>query len=190
MARLPPADDTGNPDLAEVYAEIKATRGFVSNALRTLGHAPGGLRHFARVGEYVKYKTDLPERLRELTILTAARGVPYAWMHHRPLAIQTGIAEAAVDLIGKGQVPGTLPAKEQALVAYVMALGDLKVTDPVMDAMKAHFSARQIVDVALSATYYGALGRMVVAFGVDQEDAATLETERHWQKDKLSGESR
>jgi len=182
MARIPPAEAKGNPELEEVFAEIKATRGFVSNALRTLGHAPGGLRHFARVGEYVKYKTDLPERLRELTILTSARGVPYAWSHHRPLAVQTGIDEAAVDQIGEGKVPASLPANEQAIVAFVMALGDLKVTDAVMDAMKRHFSPRQILDVAMSATYYGALGRMVVALGVDVEDSATLKTERDWQK--------
>ncbi len=182
MARLSPADDKGNPELAAVYAEIKATRGFVSNALRTLGHSPGGLLHFARVGEYVKYKTDLPEKLRELTILTSARGVPYAWAHHGPLAVQAGIDERAVAEIGAGRVPTSLPANEQAIVAFVMALGDLKVTDAIMDAMKRHFSPRQIVDVAMSATYYGALGRMVVALGVDLDDPATLQTERDWQK--------
>lgn len=182
MARLPPADDKGNPELAAVYAEIKATRGFVSNALRSLGHAPGGLVHFARVGEYVKYKTDLPERLRELTILTSARGVPYAWAHHGPLAVQAGIAESAVGEIGAGKVPASLPANEQAIVAFVMALGDLKVNDAIMDAMKRHFSARQIVDIAMSATYYGALGRMVVALGVDLDDDSALQAERDWQK--------
>lgn len=182
MARLPSADEKGNPELAGVYAEIKATRGFVSDALKSLGHSPGGLLHFARVGEYVKYKTDLPERLRELTILTSARGVPYAWAHHRPLAVQTGINQAAVDQIGEGRVPGNLPANEQAIVAFVIALGDLTVTDAIMDGMKKHFSPRQIVDVAMSATYYGALGRMVVALGVDVEDPATLQTERDWQK--------
>src|SRR5690349_19311307 len=102
MARIAPAEEKDNPELAPVYAEIRATRGFVSNALRSLGHAPGGLVHFARVGEYVKYKTDLPERLRELTILTSARGIAYAWAHHRPLAIQAGIPERAVDEIGAG----------------------------------------------------------------------------------------
>ena len=182
MARLPPADDKENPELAAVYAEIKATRGFVSNALRSLGHSPGGLLHFARVGEYAKYKTDLPERLRELTILTSARGVPYAWAHHVPLAVQAGIDARAVDEIGAGKVPAVLPANEQAIVAFVMALGALAVTDTIMDAMKRHFSPRQIVDVAMSATYYGALGRMVVALGVDQDDEATLQTERDWQK--------
>lgn len=182
MARLPPASEKDHPELATVYAEIQATRGFVSNALKSLGHAPGGLLHFARVGEYVKYKTDLPERLRELTILTSARGVPYAWTHHGPLAVQTGIDAGAVDRIGEGKVPENLPEKEQAIVALVMALGDLKVTDAIMDKMKKHFSPRQIVDIAMSATYYGALGRMVVALGVDLEDPAALQTERDWQK--------
>jgi 4-carboxymuconolactone decarboxylase len=182
MARIPPAEEKDNPDLKPVYAEIKATRGYVSNALRSLGHSPGGLMHFARVGEYVKYKTDLPERLRELAILTSARGIAYAWTHHRPLAIQTGIDAAAVDQIGEGKVPAALPAKEQALVAFVMALGDIKVTDEIMDEMKRHFSPRQIVDVAMSATYYGALGRMVVALGVDLDDESVLQTERDWQK--------
>ncbi len=182
MARIPPAEAKDNPELEPIYAEIKATRGFVSNALRSLGHSPGGLVHFARVGEYAKYKTDLPERLRELTILTAARGIDYAWTHHKSLAVQTGIDAGAVDQIGEGKVPPVLPPKEQAIVAFVMALGDLKVTDAIMNAMKQHFSPRQIVDVAMSATYYGALGRMVVALGVDLEDAATLDTERDWQK--------
>ena len=184
MARLSPAHDAGHPELAAVYAEIKATRGFVSNALRSLGHSPGGLLHFARVGEYVKYKTDLPERLRELTILTSARGVPYAWTHHKPLAVQAGIDASAVDQIGEGKVPGTLPAAEQAIVAFVMALGDLTVNDAIMDAMKQDFSSRQIVDIAMSATYYGALGRMVVALGVDMDDDKALQAERDWQKDR------
>ena len=182
MARLSPASDKDNPELAAVYAEIRATRGYVSNALQSLGHSPGGLLHFARVGEYAKYRTDLPERLRELTILTSARGIPYAWAHHHPLAIQTGIDERAVDCIGEGKVPDTLPNKEQALVAFVMALGELKVTDAIMEALKRHFSPRQIVDIAMSATYYGALGRMVVALGVDMDDQGTLQTERDWQK--------
>ena len=185
MARIPPAEAKDNPELEPVYAEIKATRGYVSNALRSLGHAPGGRVHFARVGEYVKYKTDLPERLRELAILTSARGIAYAWTHHRPLAIQAGIDAAAVEQIGEGKVPAALPARDQALVAFVMALGDIKVTDAIMDAMKRHFSPRQIVDVAMSATYYGALGRMVVALGVDLDDDSTLQAERDWQKGRL-----
>ena len=180
--RLPPPDETKDAAFAEAFAEIKATRGFVSNALRSLGHAPEGLKHFARVGEYVKYRTDLPERLRELTILTSARGVPYAWSHHEALAVQSGIAKAAVDDIGAGRVPASLPANEQAIVRFVFELMDLKVSDATFAAMREHFSPRQVTDVAFSATYYSALGRMVLAFGVDLEPHAVLQVERDWQK--------
>ena len=106
----------------------------------------------------------------------------YAWKHHQPLAVQAGIDAGAVQQIGEGKVPPGLPANEQAIVAFVMALGSLTVTDAIMDAMKQHYSSRQIVDVALSATYYGALGRMVVALGVDLDDEPTLKVERDWQK--------
>ncbi|MCE9638942.1 MAG: hypothetical protein K8S22_02130 [Betaproteobacteria bacterium] len=97
MSRLPPVTETASPAVAEVFGEIKATRGFVSNALRSIGHAPEGLKHLARLGAYTKYQTDLPERLRELSILCAARGVAYAWTHHSALAVQAGIPQAAVD---------------------------------------------------------------------------------------------
>ena len=73
MPRLPPVTEKSSPAVAEVFAEIAATRGFVSNALAAVGHAPEGLRHLARLGAYTKYQTDLPERLRELSILCAAR---------------------------------------------------------------------------------------------------------------------
>src|SRR4051812_32101997 len=114
MPRLPPVNATTSTELAEVFAEIAATRGFVSNALSALGHAPEGLKHLARLGAYTKYQTDLPERLRELSILCAARGVTYAWTHHSVLAVQAGIAQSAVDDIGAGRAPAALAASEQA----------------------------------------------------------------------------
>src|SRR3954465_9961146 len=109
MFRLPPVTEQSSPAVAEVFGEIAATRGFVSNALSSIGHAPEGLRHLARLGAYTKYQTDLPERLRELTILCAARGVAYAWSHHMALARKAGIPENAVVDIGAGRVPGALP---------------------------------------------------------------------------------
>jgi 4-carboxymuconolactone decarboxylase len=184
MSRLPAADRS-NPELAEACAEIQATRGFVSNALSSLGNAPAGLRQFARLGEYVKYKTDLPERLRELAILCAARGVDYAWAHHSVLAVQAGIAREAVDDIGAGRTPSALPLAEQAMACFIRELAEPQsVTDDTFAAMTKHYSPRQITDVALSATYYRALGAMVLAFRVPQEGADVFRIEQDWQKSK------
>lgn len=186
MSRLPAADEKSNPELAEVFAEIKATRGFVSNALRSLGHAPGGLKHLARFGEYVKYRTDLPERLRELSILCAARGVAYAWAHHSALALQAGIAQSAIDDIGAGRPPAVLPPAEQAIARFIAELfGAEFVSDAAFEEIRRHCTPRQITDIAMSATYYRALGTMVMALRVDIESPEVLQVERDWQKGRV-----
>lgn len=186
MSRLPAADEKSNPELAEVFAEIKATRGFVSNALRSLGHAPGGLKHLARFGEYVKYRTDLPEHLRELSILCAARGVAYAWTHHSALALQAGIAQSAIDDIGAGRAPAALPPAEQAIARFIAEMfGAEFVSDAAFEEIRRHYAPRQITEIAMSATYYRALGTMVMALRVDIESPEVLQVERDWQKGRV-----
>lgn len=185
MPRLPPVTEKSSPAVAEVFAEIAGTRGFVSNALSSIGHAPEGLRHLARLGAYAKYQTDLPERLRELTILCAARGVAYAWTHHTELAVQAGIPQAAVDDIGAGRAPAALPANEQAIARYVQELfAPTSVSDAAFAEIGRHFTPRQITDVSLTATYYRALGTLVMAFGVEMESADVMKIEKDWQKSK------
>lgn len=183
MSRLPPANPQDDANLAGVYDEIKQTRGFVSNALQSIGHAPEGLKHLARLGAYVKYETDLPERLREFSILCAARGVPYAWQHHGALALQAGIPQSAIDDIGAGRVPSGLPAAEQAIARFVNELfSPQSVSDAAMQELAKSFTPRQITDIALSATYYRALGTMVMAFQVEIESPEVLKVEKDWQK--------
>ncbi len=180
-SRLPPVNEQ-DPEVASVFSEIRASRGFVSNALRSLAHSPGGLRHFARVGEYVKYRTDLSERLRELTILCAARGVPYEWDHHRPLAAQAGIPEDAIQNIEAGRLPESLSPAEQAIAGFVGELLSAgSVSDATFTRLLEHWSPRQATDIVMSATYYRALGLMATAFGVELEGADVLQVERQWQ---------
>ena len=185
MLRLPPVTANTSPEVAAVFAEIHATRGFVSNALSALGHAPEGLKHLARLGAYTKYATDLPERLRELSILCAARGVAYAWTHHTILAVQAGIPQSAVDDIGAGRLPAALPPAEQAIARYVLEMfSPQSVSTATFGEIASHFTPRQITDISLSATYYRALGTMVMAFGVEVEAPEMMKIEKDWQKGK------
>jgi 4-carboxymuconolactone decarboxylase len=183
MLRLPPVTEKTSPDVAAVFAEIHATRGFVSNALSALGHAPAGLKHLARLGAYAKYQTDLPERLRELAILCAARGVAYAWTHHSILAVQAGIDPSAVEDIGAGRAPVALPPDEQAIARYIQEMfSPQSVGAATFAELARHFTPRQITDISLSASYYRALGTMVMAFGVEMEASDVLKIEKDWQK--------
>src|SRR5688572_24096769 len=65
VSRLPTAD-TASGKLKEVFDNIQKSRGWASNALRSLAHAPEGLRKFQPMGHYARYETELTELQREL----------------------------------------------------------------------------------------------------------------------------
>src|SRR5688572_14388446 len=118
MSRLPPVPEEDNPEVAAVYAQIRKTRGNVSNVLRSFAHAPEGLRVFAAYGEYVRYRTGLEGRLRELVILTLARGNQYAWTHHVPFALKEGVTQAELDALNRNELAATLTLTERAAIEY------------------------------------------------------------------------
>jgi 4-carboxymuconolactone decarboxylase len=174
MPRLPPADPAADPELAEVLARVSSTRGVVSNVIRSLAHAPRGLRAFSELGEYGRYGTALTDLQREIVILTVGRDIAYAWAHHAPLGLQAGLTDEQLAAIRGGRTPAGLPPAEAALADYAREFAAMKgVADSVFARMQAHYTPRQITDVSLLCGYYMALGAVIIAFEVPP-DAAEL----------------
>ena len=187
MAIFSAVDPATSPELKKVYDEITASRGWISNAMQSLAHAPEGLRRFAHFGDYVRYHTDLTERVRELVIVTIGHGVGYAATHHGGLAIQAGIPKAAVDEILQGKVPGSLDPKEAVVVRYVLEFASPNsITDATFADMRKHYDERQITDVTLIAAYYLAYGTMIKGLRVQLESKDKLDIEMRWQKEKAA----
>jgi len=183
MAVLSPVDPQKSPELKNVYDEIGKSRGWISNAMQSLAHAPEGLRRFAHLGDYVRYRTELTERLRELAIVTIGHQVSYAATHHAGLAVQAGIPKEAVDEILAGRVPGNLPEIERVAVRYVLEFGSpASVSDATFAEIRNHFSERAITDLTLVAAYYLAYGTMIKCFRVQLEPKDKLDIEMRWQK--------
>lgn len=86
MQRIKPMSPEGNDQLAATYKRITETRGYVSAILMSLSHAPAGLEAFARYGEHVRYATQLPGRVRELSCWPSqsATSMPGAIIIHPP----------------------------------------------------------------------------------------------------------
>jgi alkylhydroperoxidase family enzyme len=185
MAVLSSVDPKKSPALKSVYDEITASRGWISNAMQSLAHAPEGLKRFAHFGDYVRYHTDLNERLRELAIVSIGASVKYAATHHGGLAVQAGIPRAAVDEILAGRVPAGLPEAERLAVRYVLEFASgPSVSDATFAEMRKHFSERAITDITLVAAYYLAYGTMIKALRVELESKDKLDIELRWQKEK------
>jgi 4-carboxymuconolactone decarboxylase len=167
MNRLPPVDEKNNTEAAAVFAELTASRGYVSNALRSMGHAPEGLRRFASVGDYARYHTRLSERLREIVIITTARRTPYALGHHVTLGLQVGLIKAEVDSLIAGTVPPTLGPIEAAVVRYVLEFTSGKpVQEATFQALRAVMSPREITDVTIISAYFVALAMVITSMNV------------------------
>jgi alkylhydroperoxidase family enzyme len=180
MAVLPEGD---TPELKKVYEEIAASRGWISNAMRSLSNSPEGLRRFAHFGDYVRYRTALDERFVELAIVTIGHKVRYAATHHGALAVQAGIPQAAVDEILQGRVPSMLPEAEQLAVRYVLEFASPdSVSDATFAAIRKHLSDRQLTDLTLIAAYYLAYGTMIKGMRVQLESKDKLDVEMKWQK--------
>lgn len=95
MARIPtiqkktdlPADAQGIRD------EITESRGRVVGPFTVMLHRSELARRIARTGAYVRFEDSLPGDVRELAILSVARGMNclYEWAAHAPLARKAGV---------------------------------------------------------------------------------------------------
>jgi 4-carboxymuconolactone decarboxylase len=176
MARMSQADPDKDARLASAYANIERTRGAVSNVLKAFSHAPEGLERFAALGEYVRYRNELPARARELAILTIARGNQYAWTHHVTPALRAGVVQSELDAYNKGVLAPTLSGDERAAIAFAQEFVNAgRVSEATFEEAHTHFSERQITDLVLLCGYFVALGFSVNALRVDLEsDRAPL----------------
>lgn len=172
MTRLPLLAEDASPEVAAVYAEIARSRGAVLHVFRALAHAPEGLRRLAALGEYVRFGTGLPARLRELVTLAAARAnrCQYEWTQHVPLARRAGVGQAEIEALHRGDLPDGLVPAERAAVAYARELAaERQVGDGTFLELAAHFDARAITDLTLLVAYYTGLVLALNALEVELE---------------------
>lgn len=177
------------PETAAVFAKVAESRGWVSNLLRSLGHAPDALARFSAVGHYGRYGTELNERQRELVICIVGRNIPYAWAHHSPLALDAGVTEAELAAIKAGQTPAGMDAADTALCDFTFAVtGFNGAPDAVWQAVQRSFTPRQATDIAMLAAYYISAGALIMCLGVKVEPPEILAIEREWQKKPRIGD--
>src|SRR5690554_3464328 len=107
--RLPQLD-TKAMDAAQkaVYDRIAGgARGGVRGPFLALLHSPDLAARVEQLGVYVRFECAVPQRLRELAILTVARNwqADYEWFAHAPIAENQGLPKAVIDALGIGAAP-------------------------------------------------------------------------------------
>ena len=101
MARVPYVQrEQLAPEQQQHFDAIAGSRGRVGPNFQTLLNSPEAGGRFAAFGEYVRFHGDVPERLKELAIITVAREAnnDYVWTAHERLARQLVGTQGVVDL--------------------------------------------------------------------------------------------
>jgi 4-carboxymuconolactone decarboxylase len=157
--RMPPLDEAKMNETQRTAAAalIAGPRKAVVGPFIALMRSPELLDRLQRVGEYLRFDSQVPQRLNELAILVTARHVrnPFEWVIHHPLALKAGVARSTLDALEAGTRPPAMTGEESATYDFVSAL---LATHAVDDATYARaldrFGEQGVVDLVATVGYF------------------------------------
>jgi 4-carboxymuconolactone decarboxylase len=154
----------------ELAARIAGRRGAVRGPFRVWLHSPEMCERAESLGAFARFDCSLPEHLRELALLMAARNwdAQYSWNAHVRQAIEAGVPEAAVKAVAEKRDAVFEDAADRAFYRFCReVLEEHFVSDDTFAAALAHFGARGLVDTIGALGNFTMLGMCLNAFQVD-----------------------
>jgi len=142
----------------KVYREIASgPRAGVRGPFNVLLRSPELADRAQKFGEYVRFESSLPERLKEFAILITARHwtAQYEWHSHHAHALKAGLAPGLAADLARGKRPEGMKDDEAAVYDFCKELHEKKaVSDSAYGAAVAQFGERGVVDLIAVSGYY------------------------------------
>lgn len=179
MARVPYVERAEmDAEGQEIYDRIRRDRNAdkVGFQFRTLLHSPKAAGFLTSMGAELRFRSALPERLKEFAITVVARewNSDIEWTAHAALAAKAGVSAASIEAIRTGKAPATLTGEEQVITRFVhQLLRDKNVTDEVYAAAQKLLGTRGMVDLTLTCSYYTAINMAQIALKPEMEPGKT-----------------
>jgi 4-carboxymuconolactone decarboxylase len=147
-----------------VKALLDGPRGRLSGPFIALLRSPELCERAQRLGEYLRFAGVLPQRLRELAILTTARHwrQNYEWHTHAAIAEQCGLSrELIAALAADGPWP-PLAADEALVLRFCTELhGSHCVDDPLYGQALELLGEQGLVELCAICGYYALLAMVL-----------------------------
>lgn len=169
MARLPylTAEDLKPEDKGLLSRDI--------NLYRILVHNPEAMRAFSGLGQYLRHRTTLDARLRELAILQVGwlARAPYEWSHHVKIGYDFGVTDADIEaLIAETEDrPSALEPKARLVLKAAREIHAGGCAEATFTALQGAFSEAEILDIVVTASFYCAVVRLLASFDIDVEES-------------------
>ena len=169
MARLPylTAEDLKPEDKGLLSRDI--------NLYRILVHNPDAMRAFSGLGQYLRHRTTLDARLRELAILQVGwlAKAPYEWSHHVKIGYDFGVTDADIEglIADSAGKPNGLDAKAKLVAKAAREIHAGGCSEATFKELQGAFSEAEILDIVVTASFYCAVVRLLTSFAIDVEDS-------------------
>lgn len=168
MARIPYLD------VDDLQAQDKELLSRPIALNRALVNSPEAARSFGRVGQFIRYKSKLDPRLRELAILQVgylARS-PYEWSHHVKIGYDFGVTDKDIrGLIDdtEGRNSDLEPLALTVLRGAREIANDGAMSDATWAELHGKLGNELMVDLTLTISFYCAVVRVLGTLQIDVE---------------------
>lgn len=177
MARVALIDGQDHPELSALIERLRGARGGrLLNIYRLMLHSPSVAGAWLDFNSAIRFHTDLDGQTRELAVMRVAilNGVDYIVRAHGPTyALQEGLTPAQVEALSDWRASDLFSRKHRAALGYVDTMTrDIDVPDIVFDALREHYSERQVVELTVLIGAYNMHTRVLKALRIDPEPTA------------------
>lgn len=168
MARVPYLDKS---DLSAENQDLLLRN---INLVRALAHSPDGARVFGALANFIRFKSRLDPRLREMAILQVGylTRAPYEYSHHIKLGREFGVTDD--DLRAIAEETAGRPTQLERLARTVLRAAremtlDLAVSDETFAALRAELDNERLVDLVMTIAVYNCVVRLLATLQIDVE---------------------
>ncbi|MGG5808294.1 carboxymuconolactone decarboxylase family protein [Falsiroseomonas sp. CW058] len=167
MARLPYLT---RDELAPEHRDVLARDIWLN---RVLANSPGAARAVTDFAMFIRHRSRLDPRLRQLAILQVgwlARS-PYEWSHHVRIGLDCGCTEADIRAIATESAGGASALEPAARLvlrgAREMYEGAMRAA--TFDALRPHLDAECLTDLVATIAFYCGVVRLLATLEVEVE---------------------
>lgn len=178
MARVPYLDKSDlPPELQGILSRPIALN-------RAMANSPHASRAMGELAMYIRHKSKLDPRLRELAILQVGylAKSPYEYSHHVKLGREAGVTDDDIRAIGEETAgrPTRLDALSKTVLRAAREMTEgLSMSDATFAALEKALGREQVIDLTLAIAFYNAVVRLLATLQIDVEPEYQPYLEQH-----------